>query len=506
MSASSEKKRRQEERLAKAEKKAAVQREAEEQAKKSQLKWRLAMVGIAVFVVLSIVLNTALPFRMTAVKVGGENYSAAEMNYFYANAYYQYYDYLSLFGVDLSQPLQNQDCALTEEGSWFDYLMDQAKANVEGVEAMCQAAAAAGYELSEEGKASLEDEMSHLPEYAKANNFNNVNKYLKAVYGTGMNETLLLELMTKATLATEYANSVAEGFEFSDAELQAYYDKNVDNYRVYDVHYYYIAAGTKEVTDAEGKTTTEVVEGGIDAALEIADGIAAKVTNEASFDAAVAAYAADATVSHTHGAIKSSLNAAFRDWATDAARAEGDVTTVTNDTGAYVVLYLGYSDHTYPSTAMRHILIKTVDENGDGNYSEDEMNAAKAKVEAIEAEWLASDMTEETFAALANQYSEDAGSNTIGGLYEGIGQGNMVSNIDEFLFTAGRQVGDTAILHGNNGSYDGYHLVYFVGEGQLYGLVQAEADLLEETYTAWETEALEGFTAETGAGYKLIGK
>jgi hypothetical protein len=155
---------------------------------------------------------------------------------------------------------------------------------------------------------------------------------------------------------------------------------------------------------------------------------------------------------------------------------------------------------------MRHILIKSVDEDADGSYSEEEMAAAKAKIEEIEAEWLAGDKTEESFAALAEQYTEDEGSKTNGGLYEKIGMGDMVGDIDAFLFEAGRKAGDTAVLHGNNGSYDGYHLVYFAGEGMLYGLAQAENQMMNEAYAEWESGITESVTAETAWAAKLIGK
>ena len=162
MSASTEKQRRMEEQLAKKQKKAELQREADEKAKKSRLKWRLGMAAIALFMVLSIVLNTSLPFRMTAVKVGDRNLSAAEMNYFYANEYYRYYEYMSMFGVDTSLPLENQDCVLTEEGSWKDFLMDEAMNSAKSIYAMYDAAMAEGFELSEAGKEEVEHEMEHL--------------------------------------------------------------------------------------------------------------------------------------------------------------------------------------------------------------------------------------------------------------------------------------------------------------------------------------------------------
>ncbi len=506
MSASTEKQRRMEEQLAKKQKKAELQREAEEKAKKSQMKWRLGMAAIAVFMVLSIVLNTSLPFRMTAVKVGSDNLSAAEMNYFYSNEYYRYYEYMAMFGVDTSMPLEDQECILTEEGSWKDFLMDEAMNTAKSMYALYNAAVAEGFELSEAGKEEVEHEMEHLPEYAQNQGFSSVKKYLRAGYGSGVTEELVRDMMAMGTLVNEYANAKAETFTYTESEIEAFYMDNVDSFREYDLHYYYIAAETEEVTDEEGNTTSEVVEGGVEAALEAAEALAANVTDEASFDAAVAAYKEGATVSHTHGYVKSSLNAAFRDWAADASRTAGDVTAVSNENGAYVVLYVGYDDNMYPSTAMRHILVKSVDEDGDGSYSEEESAAAKAKIEEIEAEWLASDKTEETFAALANEYSEDEGSNTVGGLYETIGMGDMVTEIDSFLFEEGRKAGDTAVLHGNNGSYDGYHLVYFVGEGQLYGLAQAESQMLNDAYTEWETGITEGVTAETAWAARLIGK
>ena len=506
MSASSEKQRRLEAYEAKKLKKAELQREAEEKAKKSQLKWRLGMAAIALFVILSLVLNSALPYRMTAVKIGDESLSAAEMNYFYANAYYQYYDYMSIFGVDFSMPLEDQDCVLTEEGSWKDFLMETAMDNAKSMYTMYAAAVAEGFELSEAGKESVAHELEHLPEYAKNQGFSNVNKYLQAGYGTGVNEALVGEMMTMATLVSEYATAKYDSITYSEGEVKAFFNENVDSFREYDVHYYYIAAETEEVTDAEGNTTTAVVEGGIEAAQAAAEELAAKVSDEASFDAAVAAYKEGATVSHTHGYLKNSLNTAYSEWATDSAREIGDVTVATNDNGAYVVLFAGYSDNMYPSTAMRHILVKAVDEDGDGAYSDEEKATALAKVEEIEKEWLAGEQTEDAFAALANEYSEDAGSNTNGGLYEKIGEGDMVGEIDSFLFADGRKVGDTAILHGNNGSYDGYHLVYFLGEGMLYGLAQAESTMKEEAYNVWEASFVEGITAEPAGAYNLIGK
>lgn len=506
MSASSEKKRRQAEREQGVDKRAEAKREAEEKAKKSQLKWRLGAAAIAIFVVLSLVLGSSLPFRMTAVKVGGTAYSAAEMNYFYNNAYYDYSQYMSMFGVNTSLPLDSQECALLEEGSWRDYLRQQAVASAQGLEAIYQEAVANGFELSAEAQEEIAHTLENMPEYAESYGFKSVDKYLQAVYGSGMNQKIVAEIITKGYTANEYATYVLEQFTYSDDELLAYFTEHAEDFVTYDIAYYFIAAETEEVTDEDGNTVNEVVEGGAEQALAAAKKIAAEVTDKESFDAAVAAYKEGATVTANAAMLKSSMATAYADWATDADRQAGDVESFMNENGAYVVMYNGMDDQNYKTTGMRHILIKAVDEDEDGIYSEEETAAALEKVKEIEAEWLAGEQTAEVFAALAEKYSEDAGSNTNGGLYEDIAKGRMVTEINDFLFTAGRKVGDTAILHGNNGSYDGYHLVYFVGEGRDYRLTAAEEAKVNADYTAWENALVEACTVTNGMGYNLIGK
>ncbi|MBQ3011362.1 MAG: peptidylprolyl isomerase [Oscillospiraceae bacterium] len=506
MSASSEKKRRQAERLQGPTKKAELQREAEEKARKSSMKLRLITGAIALFVVFCLVVNSSLPFHLTAVKVGDEAYSAAEMNYFYANAYYEYSEYMNMFGVDFNAPLQSQECLLMEDGTWHDFLSESAVESAHGMFSLHQEAMSEGFQLSAEGQKAVDEAMASLPEYAEANGFDSVDKYLLALYGTGMTQEILRDMITKGNLVNEYVNSVAAEFTYEASELEAYYDEHADEFNLYDLSYYFIAAETEEVTDADGNTSTQIVEGAEEVALADAVSIATEITDRASFDAAVAAYKEGAVVSDAAGSLKSNLNIAYADWVADAARQAGDVETFMSANGAYIVMFNGMDDNKYPTTAMRHILVKTVDADGDGVYSDDEKAKAKAAVEAIEAEWLAGEKTEESFAALAGLHSEDAGSNGNGGLYEEIGKGDMVGEIDAFLFAEDRQIGDTAIVHGNNGGYDGYHLVFFAGEGDSYHLALAENAKMNKDYAAWEEGVLAKYTVSEAFGLRFMGK
>ena len=152
---------------------------------------------------------------------------------------------------------------------------------------------------------------------------------------------------------------------------------------------------------------------------------------------------------------------------------------------------------------VRHILIKAVDADKDGAYSDEEKQTAYDAVKAIEDEWLAGDATEESFAALADKKSEDSGSNTNGGLYEQIYKGQMVTEFNDFCFGE-REVGDYAIVYGETSSYAGYHLVYFSGENALYTRVLAETAMRQTD----GNDAIDALTAELTpvrtSGWRLV--
>ena len=88
--------------------------------------------------------------------------------------------------------------------------------------------------------------------------------------------------------------------------------------------------------------------------------------------------------------------------------------------------------------------------------------AAKIKAEQILDDWKNGDATEDSFAELAKTYSDDTGSNTNGGLYEAVKEGQMVTNFNDWIFDASRKPGDTGIVESDYG----YHIIYFVGDNK----------------------------------------
>ena len=159
----------------------------------------------------------------------------------------------------------------------------------------------------------------------------------------------------------------------------------------------------------------------------------------------------------------------------------------------------------YPTVAVRHILVKAVAEE-DGTYTDEAKEAAKAKAEEIYEQWKSGDADEDSFAALAEEFSEDEGSNTNGGLYNSVMEGQMVTEFNDFCFDESRKPGDTGIVYGESGAYAGYHVMYFVGEGDPADNATGRSYVVSERLSAWVEELAETQEVTDGPFKFLVGK
>ncbi len=143
---------------------------------------------------------------------------------------------------------------------------------------------------------------------------------------------------------------------------------------------------------------------------------------------------------------------------------------------------------------VRHILIQieggTTGEDGTTTYTDEEWAACEAEAQAILDAYLAGDKTEDAFAALANEKSEDPGSNTVGGLYENVYQGQMVEPFETWSFDENRQYGDTGLV---KTSY-GYHVMFYVGSSPMWK---------EYAQTDWTNEQIAAFLDKIVEAYPM---
>jgi len=516
MSASSKKKLRKELNAA-----AMTEKQLQEQKETKKLRLYTGLFAAAIAVMILVVIvsrvfsSGILPRTATALTVGGTKVSAAELNHYYIDAVNNFLDQagdmVSLFGLDTTKALDEQFYNEDEGDTWADYFLDQATATAQNMYAVYNAAKADGFTLSEEAAASIDATVQNLQLYATMYSFPSADAYITAMYGEGCNEKTFREYAEVQMTAQEYAMAKNESLVYDEAALREAEAENPNEFSSFSYCYYYMAntkfyEGGTENEDGTTAYSDEEMEAGR-AACEAAANTLAAATNEEELDAAIAALPINAEVenakaTHAHDTLYTNVPAAIREWVTAAERKADDISvipsTYTNEdgeqavSGYYVVLFEGKDDNLTQLVNVRHILVRfeggTIDETtGTTTYSDEEKAKAKTEAEEILASFTAGEATEEAFAALANEKSDD-GDGTTGGLYENVYPGQMVTNFNNWCFDSARKAGETAIVE----TEYGYHVMYFVGNSDMtYRDFMIENTLRSEAMSEWETGLIE---------------
>ena len=474
--------------------------EEEKKNRKTRNKFILIGILIVLMIVLVIFVNSRLFYNVTtALTVGDTDYSVARMNYEYQKAYMNfnqtYGQYFSSL-IDTSRSLKDQSCPFDANGgTWDDYFKQSAETNLTQLSAVYAKAVAEGYTLTEDEAAEIDTAVENYRTYGKSLGYATLNKFLSAYFGTGNSEKTVRANMAEELIASRYADDIYASFTYTDEELDAYYAENADSYDYVNVLYTLISAAANDEEGIDADTAKAAAEDKAKVILAGAgsseEDFRAAVLKETETEATETSYTVTSFLSRYEGSVE-------RDDI-----AEGKVFSHSTDSGVYVVYVLGNESNDYPTVNVRHILVKAVDADGDGTYSDAEKQTAYDAVKAIENEWLAGGGTEEGFAALANEKSEDAGSNTNGGLYENIYKGQMVTEFNDFCFGE-RKTGDYAIVYGESSAYAGYHLVYFSGENALYSRIIAENAMRQEDGGAVLNDLMGDLTPVHASGWRLV--
>ena len=162
----------------------------------------------------------------------------------------------------------------------------------------------------------------------------------------------------------------------------------------------------------------------------------------------------------------------------------------------------GITKESGPVVDVRHILVVpqngVKDDSGKTTYSDADWAACYAKAESILNTWKSGEATEESFAALVKEHTEDTGSKETGGLYTDItATSNYVENFLKWSVDATRKKGDTGIVQ----TEFGYHIMYFV-DGEPQWIQASRTNLLADRITAMVDEASQKWPMEVN--YKKI--
>lgn len=458
----------------------------------------------------------------TAAIVGDENYSVADLQYYYNNVRNSYYQYASMLGY-------NYDTTVSEGAQWYDeaenktyadFFRESALNNLKQTAVLCAAAKAEGYTLSEEGQNTIDNNLSQINVVCAQYGLTR-SSYFSQQYG--VSEKVFLRNFTNDVLADEYSQAYQDRISYDDAALKEYYNDHASELDSYDYRIFTVD-GSVPTTDADGNTVEVTDEQKADAMAQakaqadmaVAEISAADDVEEAFINAAreyvsddyKEAYALEGYSLNRGipGSILSSNGAAVFPWLSDSARKSNDVTAIETATGYQIVLFLDRYLVTDPTVDVRHILIQADIADGATEPTQEAMDAAKAEAQSLLDQWNAGEKTADSFAELANEHSDDGGSNTNGGLYTYVYKNQMVPNFNDWCFDPARKPGDAGLVENNgDGGYYGWHVIYFDKENGVYWEKTATSAKQSTDHSEWLTSLTDAAEAVAANAMKYVG-
>ncbi len=500
-------------------------RTAEERKQQRRSNWLYGSIAI-IFVVVAVALlvwnSNIIQRGTTAITVDGEKYSAAEVGYFYHSAYNSLTNsqYASYMGLDPKKPLEQQTMNDTakmllgitsqEEMTYQQYLMDTTKKSLVELTVMLRKAEEDGFTFTEEMQAEVDSTLKSVEDAAKQNGMSR-SAYLKALFGPNMTSGTFEKLLKDSVLVSHYTHNYQEGLTYSDEQLEEYYQAHKANFDVAAYDYIYFKGIAPSTTDADGKSvppTEEENKAAAEKAQAAAEEALARYQNGESLEEIAKDYDIGSYFSQTDA---SNYGDTMSNWLFADERQSGDVEILESNGSRYLMLFHSRGRNDYDTVNVRHILCRLDTTGLDKNAEDYETKLAalkdeqKAKAEQVLQEWKDAGATEEAFAKLAEQYSDDGGSNTNGGLYTQVSKGRMVPEFNDWIFDANRQVGDSDILFVESGNYSGYHVMYFSGYDAPFWKVQVKGAMSQEDFNKWHDELIKDITATENSGMKYVG-
>jgi|LSQX01.2.fsa_nt_gb hypothetical protein len=377
-------------------------------------------------------------------------------------------------------------------------------------------AAEAGIEFDDDMQADVDEQIETLKGYADSNKYS-LSRYIALQYGKGLNEKMVRKILEEQAVVTAYLEDRDEklGETITDEEIEAVFNEDPSKYQVVNLRIFAFPLEASYTADSQSEPV--VPDYTDDEQRARANEFVSRLTDEKSFIELTREYApldeqeiledenATEAAYSDKEMVKNNVNEEAADWAFSAQANE--YKAFETDTYIYV-LYVKKAAFRNEETLknVRHILVKYDSDEAsiindlpeNANYydlaieyanngiPEDTTGTSSGepttgvtdseeilykqsqyleKVGRIISQYLTADeQTEEVFATLADENSDDTyttkdgGGETSGGLIEKVGRGAYVPEFEAWCYDENRQPGEIGVIKSDYG----YHIMYFV--------------------------------------------
>lgn len=406
--------------------------------------------------------------------------SAGMLTYSLYDSYYYYVNYFGselmklYFGIDTAVSLKEQYSDETKKTTWFDVFKQDAIDSFCNALSLCEAAHKAGVTLNDVDKKYLESELGEIKSMAEENKMTTA-EYIEFIYTDGVTEEDVKKSLEIYRLANKMRYKDYSDATVSDTEIENVFNKNKEQYLCRDVIYFEL------VLSNESENNTGI--------KEYAEKLKNAKTEEEFKNLAAEFLASDICVDKKKAVTSESFQnnvaeeekTAVDEWMF----AEGTVkgSTYLYEGNASCVVYMATSDAALDVSVTKDIY--TILFTSDVYGSDEEM---KAKAEAVYKEWEESGKDMAKFRELAAKYTTDTASVYSGGLYENVAEGDLIDELNDWLFDATLENGASTIIK----TSFGYHIMVYSKEGEPAWKVP----IIEEIKDTKTTDAVQ-YYAET---------
>ncbi len=387
-----------------------------------------------------------------------ENFSvsAAMVTYSLYDTYHYYYNQFGAemlqyyFGIDPNKPLNEQYSDKDKGVTWFDVFKTEAVDGFCNSLALCEAAHAAGIELTELDRKYIDSEIDAIEQLAVKDGLT-LKKYINNVYGKNVKEDDIRKSLEIYRLANKMRYRDYGKMTVTPEEIQEKVDKEGEIYLTRDFIYFELTLANEEAKNVKIKEYSAKLK---------------EAKTEEEFRAIVAEFVESEYCVNKE--IKKKVNTqtvqnnvpeddknALDTWSFASGTVVGS--TYLEEDNACQIVYMAVSEPAMNEAETRNMYTIVLEPFGYGS-----LDGCKAKAEEIYNKWKADGAKLEDFKALVKQYSTDDVSVFADGLYPNIQKDEMIDDLDAWLFDEKLEVGSHALM---NTEY-GYHIVYYAGKGE----------------------------------------